>query len=300
MNEISKGPDLLKNINLLLVDDDAENRVFLVNLMLEMAPTMSVLVAKDGKQALTIIQKKAIDIILLDWEMPNMNGLEVLLVLQEHDQWKYIPVLMYTGAMTDTDHLSKALQYGAVDFLRKPAEPIELMARIQSALYQKKLEVERREIEKKIIQQKNSFLEQSNQLLHKETNDYLLMLARKNEIISKIEQQCLDVEELLPKKFRNEISRFIKQSNREDDYWKGFLNKLNQTDSEFVQRLTLKHSNLTPNEIKVCALIRFGIDTKNIANLLQISIEGIKKSRYRIRKKIELSNIKLDQYILSL
>lgn len=233
--------------------------------------------------------------------MPEMNGLEFLKVAHQNEVWKYIPTIMYTGAMTGAAHLSEALQYGAIDFLRKPAEPIELIARIRAALYQKKLEEQRRTIEQKLIQQRNELLEKNNEMLRKETSNNLLLLARKNEILLEIKQQCQKVEPDDYPSFCKKISRFVDQSIREDDYWGNFLNKLEQTDPLFVKKMIEKHPTLTNNETKVCALIRSKMDTKSIANLLQVSIDGVKKSRYRIRKKLELPPaMKLDLYIRSL
>lgn len=293
--------DLLENITLLLVDDSADNRAFIISLMVEIAPSMNVLVAKHGHQALSILQKKEIDIILLDWEMPEMDGLEFLKRMQLDEQWKYIPTIMYTGAMTESLHLSEALQYGAIDFLRKPAEPVELIARIRAALYQKKLEQQRRTIEKALIQQRNELLEKNNETLRKETSNNLLLLARKNEILLEIKQQCEKVKPEDYSSFYRKITRFIDQSITEGDYWEDFLTKLNQTDPLFTQKLTQRHPTLSNNETKVCALIRSKMDTKSIANLLQVSVDAVKKSRYRIRKKLALpSSIKLDLYIRGL
>ncbi len=299
----SASGEWLNDTTLLLVDDNSDNRSFLVGLMLELVPTMTVLVAKDGKQALQILEKKQsiIDLVLLDWEMPKMNGLEVLKVMEGHLLWQYIPTIMYTGAMTDVRHLNEALRHGAIDFLRKPAEPVELLARMRSALRQKQLEEQRRKVEQQLIQQQNDFLEKSNVQLRKETNDYLLMLARKNEVLSQIQQQCKTPTEETVSVFQRAMSRFVELSVREDDYWEGFLEKLNQTDPKFVQELLKQHPELSKTEVKVCALIRFGIDNKSIANLLQISADGVKKSRYRIRKKIVLpTEVKLDTYIHSI
>lgn len=65
-NSWNNNGELFDEVTLLLVDDDPDNRTFLINLMVEIAPNMSVLVAKHGKQALKILEKKTIHIILLD------------------------------------------------------------------------------------------------------------------------------------------------------------------------------------------------------------------------------------------
>ena len=300
MIEPIESSNSLQGVSLLVVDDDADNRNYLVQLMLDKASETTVFVAKHGKQALSILGKKAVDLILLDWEMPVMNGGETLQALQQDVYWRYIPVIMYTGAMTSYYNLEEALQNGAVDFLRKPAEPVELLARIRSILRQKQLEEQRRHLEKRMVEQQKEFLEQTVQLLKKETNDYLLLLARKNEVLAEIQLRCTPTHDP-PTAFQKTISRFVKQSIREDNYWEDFLEKLNQTDPQFVKRLNSNHPKLSPGEVKVCALLRFGLDNKSIANLLQISNEGIKKSRYRIRKKLLLDKAnKLEAYLTTI
>lgn len=78
-----------------------------------------------------------IDLILLDMMMPEMDGIEACRVLQQHEELKEIPVIMVT-AVGDSKKLAEALDAGAVDYVTKPINKVELMARIRSALRLKK------------------------------------------------------------------------------------------------------------------------------------------------------------------
>jgi DNA-binding response OmpR family regulator/DNA-binding CsgD family transcriptional regulator len=285
---------------LLIVDDDLSNRTLIVDLVLEYLPEMTVLTAIHGEQALYILAQKKVDVMLLDWEMPIMNGIETLKALRKNEDWSEIPVIMYTGAMTATHNLQEAFEFGAVDFLRKPADSAELISRIRSVVYQRTLEQNRRTVEQALLQAKKEHLEQEMTLLRKELNAHLLLLAHKNKVLVGIKQQCLE-KDVDTKARLQKIARHVGQLISEDDYWGEFMEKFNQTDPQFVKSLLAKYSNLSKGEVRMCALIRFGMESKDIMNLLNISAEGVKKSRYRIRKKMELQKEdSLDKQLLEL
>lgn len=285
---------------LLVVDDDPANRMTIVDLMLQQMPTMSVLVANHGKQALQIIAKKQVDVVLLDWEMPVLNGLETLQEIQRNNNWKNIPVIMYTGAMTASRNLEQALEQGAVDFLRKPADPIELLARIQSILYQKQLEQERIAIEKELLIAQQDFLQKEVKMIRQELNSNLLLLAHKNKVLLEIKGRC-ETETENPAILVRHVARHIDKLIVEDNYWEDFMEKFNKTDPLFIKNLLARTPNLSSNEVRVCSLIRFGMNNKDIMNIINISIEGIKKSRYRIRKKLSLeTGTSLEKYLMNL
>jgi signal transduction histidine kinase len=90
----------------------------------------------------------------MDWEMPEMNGIEAIRQLKAQPETKNIPVIMATGVMTSAEHLEIAINAGAIDYIRKPIEEIELRARISSIL---KLSRSYQE-----IKQKNEQLEDVN------------------------------------------------------------------------------------------------------------------------------------------
>lgn len=292
---------ITQNKVLLIVDDDPQNRAFIVNTMLQISPEMTVLTAKHGQQALEVLTKKEVDIILLDWEMPVMNGLELLEYLQKNPVWKLIPVLMYTGAMTESGHLAQALELGAVDFLRKPADSVELAARIQSILKQKNAEKERAEALQALLLLEKSFLEKELVLAKQELNNYLLILAKKNELLLNIKKKCENSKQSKETNLQT-IAQYIGQVLLQEDYWDAFLDRFNKTDQCFIQNILQENPNLSPAEIKLAVLIRLGMDNKSIANLLNITADSIKKSRYRLRKKISIleQEDSLDVYIFKL
>ncbi len=115
--------------DIVLVVDDSPEALKLTNDVLEEAG-VSVLVALEGKQALTIARRLRPDMILLDAVMPHMDGFETCRLLKADPELAGIPVIFMTG-LADTDNIVKGLEAGGVDYLTKPIRPDELLARIR-------------------------------------------------------------------------------------------------------------------------------------------------------------------------
>lgn len=111
---------------ILVADDEAEIRD-LLRLYLENSG-YDVLEAADGLEALAILEKKHVDLAVLDVMMPGLNGLHVLKKLRETSN---IPVLVFSAKDTDADKIL-GLNLGADDYLTKPFNPLEAVARINS------------------------------------------------------------------------------------------------------------------------------------------------------------------------
>lgn len=114
---------------IVLVVDDSPDALSLINDALEHAG-MDVLVALEGRQALTIAKRIRPDIILLDAVMPTMDGFETCQALKADSSLSSIPVIFMTG-LTETEDVVKGLEVGGVDYLTKPINPNELLARMK-------------------------------------------------------------------------------------------------------------------------------------------------------------------------
>ena len=114
--------------NLVLVVDDSPDTLGMLSTALEQA-NMTTLVALEGTQALNISKKMMPDVILLDAIMPRMDGFETCRRLKADASLKNIPVIFMTG-LSDTESIVKGFEVGGVDYLTKPINPLELIARI--------------------------------------------------------------------------------------------------------------------------------------------------------------------------
>lgn len=116
----------------ILVVDDQKDNVFVLQERL-IREGFEVLPAYDGPTCLTIASEENPDLILLDVMMPGMSGFEVCKKLTSNEETKLIPVLLVT-ALTEAEDLKEGFQAGAFDYIKKPFNRVELIARIKSAL----------------------------------------------------------------------------------------------------------------------------------------------------------------------
>ncbi|MEL6821789.1 MAG: diguanylate cyclase [Calditrichota bacterium] len=156
---------------ILLVDDKADNRLLLKRI-LEKGEVGNVLTLSSAEKALDYLDNsqhdplsEPIDLILMDFQMPEINGIEACRIIQAYDYLKDIPVIMVT-ANEDLHLLEEAFESGAVDFLQKPVNKIELLARSKAALRLKAETDKRKKRENELLKVTTS-LEQANRQLHK-------------------------------------------------------------------------------------------------------------------------------------
>jgi DNA-binding response OmpR family regulator/DNA-binding CsgD family transcriptional regulator len=114
---------------IVLVVDDAIDSIHMLNDVLEESH-FTVLVALEGAQALTITKNIRPDIILLDAIMPNMDGFETCKQLKLNPLLADVPIIFMTG-LSDTEHVVMGLNAGGVDYVTKPINPEELVARMR-------------------------------------------------------------------------------------------------------------------------------------------------------------------------
>ena len=117
--------------SILVIEDDA-NLVELVKYNLESAG-FRVLVATDGDDGLLMAEEEGPDLILLDWMLPYISGIEICRRLRSSSKTDSIPIIMLT-ARTEEDDRIRGLDTGADDYVTKPFSPRELIARIQAVL----------------------------------------------------------------------------------------------------------------------------------------------------------------------
>jgi PleD family two-component response regulator len=110
----------MKNKKILVVDD-SETNLLLFESMFESDPRIKVLVKNSGKNIINYCLKNSPDLILLDLVMPEIDGFEVLELLQNHDELKNIPVII-TSALGDQVDIKKAIEMGASEYIVKPID----------------------------------------------------------------------------------------------------------------------------------------------------------------------------------
>lgn len=144
---------------ILLVDDEPHNIRILRNYLAAADGNYTLYQAFNGELALKIGRNELPDLIITDWEMPGMDGLDLIRNFSQDPLTAEIPVIMCTGVMTSSENLRMAFLAGAVDYIRKPVDEIELVARVRSMLL---LSDSRKEHQRefRMITQQNQFISQ--------------------------------------------------------------------------------------------------------------------------------------------
>lgn len=169
-------------------------------------------------------------------------------------------------------------------------------------LYLHQLELEKNE--KEIVKLRNEKLEA--EIAHKNTElaSTAMHLVHKGELLGKVKEQMIK----LKKTSDNEkdaddvkkIIRTISDDDKKDEQWEQFAIHFDKVHSDFLVLLKAKHPNLTANELKLCAYLRMNLATKEIAQLMNISVRGVEISRYRLRKKLAVpTDMNLFEFLLA-
>ncbi len=129
--------------HLLIVDDNKVNRILLARGLEQQGHTTET--AENGRQGLEMLRRGAYDLVLLDIEMPEMNGFQVLEACLQDVDLRNIPIIM-TSSLDELDSVVKCIELGAEDYLHKPVNPILLRARVNASLEKKRLRDEQRKL----------------------------------------------------------------------------------------------------------------------------------------------------------
>ena len=119
------------NINILIADDEP-NQLELMSFNLSNAG-YSIIKATNGKEAIELIENHSPDLIILDWMMPKMSGIDVCRTLRSRSETKQIPIIILSARSEDSDK-SLGLDTGADDYISKPFSPKELISRVKALL----------------------------------------------------------------------------------------------------------------------------------------------------------------------
>ena len=136
----------------------------------------------------------------------------------------------------------------------------------------------------------------------KELTTHALHLAKKNEVLEGLK---LKAEELKNSEASNggyqQLIRTINFDLKDDNNWENFSKYFQEVHKDFNRNVKDKFPNVTSNELRLMSLLKMNLSSKEIANILNISQEGIKKARYRLRKKLNItSEDSLQDLVLSL
>ncbi len=268
-------PIEMENYKLLIIDNDIDNLKLMVSIFMEQLPFSKCYQCNNPEKAMDIAKEVKPNLIITDWDMPQMSGIELIKQFRASSFAKETPIIMATGVMLTANHLKMALDAGAMDYIRKPIDAIELIARTRAALLITSYYQE-------IVKQKDQELTESSLHMIK-SSEYISDFEQKVDTIT----QKMDININDAKAQLKALKEELKFLSKEDS-WRRFSVSFSKVHQDFERNLTSKHPNLTPTELKLSAFIRLGMHNKEIASILHLSSDSIKVSRYRLRKKLKV------------
>ena len=216
-----------REFNILVVEDD-KGQLFLLKNILE-EENYVVLTAESSKKALLLLEKKNVDLILLDIIMPAMDGFELCRLLKSQKEFKDIPIIFLTGK-SEIDSVIKGFELGAADYISKPFNELELIARVRTHLALKDrseaLQIVNKVLEKKVADR--------TEALNKSVGKLKIYLKEKDILFQELHHRVNNIIQLISSMLNLQIY-FIKDKNSHEL----FINSLNR-----VKALALIHQKL--------------------------------------------------------
>jgi DNA-binding response OmpR family regulator/DNA-binding CsgD family transcriptional regulator len=281
----------------------------------------------NGKSGIKYALSHHPDLILCDIMMPEMNGFEVLEKLRQNERASIIPFIFITS-LADRNNFRTGMEMGADDYITKPFTLKELITAINTRLdkyYNKQLGSVIDNIDSKLSSKLKSLKQQvSIQQAHiskiSGTNTLLKeqLEVRESELYeevfksieigntltllkSQLEKELMrsditDVHKTLLNDYLNKIERISNKKNP----LRIFQLRFNQANPDFIASITVRFPNLTQLELTLISALLFNLGTSQIVNMLNISPDSVRKSKYRLKKKLKLNkDVNLIEFIRS-
>jgi DNA-binding response OmpR family regulator/DNA-binding CsgD family transcriptional regulator len=273
----------MKETRILIADDLPEHIKVISDILLKENPDYKIYAAADGKSAYDLARIKIPHLIIMDWDMPVMNGMESTVAMKSDIKTKDIPIIIASGFHTSSEAIMEALGKGAVDYIRKPIDKLELVARVRSML---------RFVDsfQQLIQQKEINFEQELNFKIKELTANALSIAKQNEFLTFLIEQFKKLQEIGNLGSKKLIYDLIGATNRQlnDNVWENFEQQFSLVYSDFYNALGSRFPNLSLTERKLCSLLRMNLSSKEIANITFQEPSSVDVARYRLRQKLGL------------
>ncbi|MEW6427790.1 MAG: diguanylate cyclase [Thermodesulfobacteriota bacterium] len=266
--------------SILLVDDRPENLVALEAVLEQ--PGVRLFKATSGNEALELLLKHEFALVLMDVQMPGMDGFETAALMRSVERSRHIPIIFVTAISTEDTHVFRGYEAGAVDYIFKPVNPVILTAKVNVFLELnrqcRELEDKTRTLEKIIAKQEEykRVIEEKNRALKElAIRDGLTGIYNHRHF-----QDLLEREIALAKRYRKDISCLMMDL----DHFKEVNDSHGHQFGDFVLRefVRLIQKELRSTDI----LARYGGE-EFVLVLPNIDLEGARSVAEKIRKIIE-------------
>ncbi len=154
-----------EHLNILIVDDNKNNLLSLHSLIEQYIENVQVIEADSGILALNIVMRQSVDLILLDVQMPTMDGFETAQTIRSWKKMQHVPIVFLTAAYKSKEFEQQGFAIGASDYLTKPIDTVQLISRINSYLrFIRQERQHQQELERK-VEERTQALSNANQQL---------------------------------------------------------------------------------------------------------------------------------------
>ena len=171
--------------------------------------------------------------------------------------------------------------------LKKQQQKFEQEQKRLEELHQLKLE----KSEKEIIKLQNEKLANEVKFKNKELADATMTLVERDSALVKVKDE---LQKLYKKTGNNhDIKKtllLLKDVQQNSSNWEQFVSHFNEVNNDFLKKLKMQHPAVSNTDIKVCTYLKLNLSSKEIAQLMNISVRGVEISRYRLRKKLQIPN----------
>jgi DNA-binding NarL/FixJ family response regulator len=282
---------MIENIQILLIEDNPGDVRLIREMLTEADPGACQITVFDRlASARPALEQGGYDVVLLDLTLPDSTGLATLSCLGPVAA--AAAVIILTG-LDDESAAVQALREGAQDYLVKDRMSPEVLWR--SIRYA----IERKRVEQTLLAREQELERQTRDL--EEVNAALKVLLKQREA------DKTELEERIAGNFRELVRPLMQKLKKSglNDRQKAFVeiaeNELNHILAPFLRKVSAGHLKLTPTEIQVANLVKHGKSTKEIADLMRLSVKTIQVNRNNIRRKLGIINqkINLRTYLLS-
>lgn len=241
--------------------------------------------AASAARALEILSERKINLLITDWQMPVISGVELLREVRKRFSPQELPVILVSGIMISSHNLADSLEAEANDFLRKPIDETELKARVRNLLRMAELyeELSAKQTETEALRKKEK------QLAEERLEELGKDLHQKHLIISNFKSKIGELADFFEESDKKKAPAEQQAStNAEENEWIDFRLRLEKLHPDFFPKV--QALRLTPNEERLAAYIRVGLNAKETASLMQMTPATARKARQRLRDKLGASD----------
>jgi len=287
--------------NILIVDDESSIRTLLSRILEKDGHHCTT--ASDAGKARKCMKETCFDLLLSDIDMPGESGLD--LIRSVKTKYPDTSVVMVT-VIDDQNTAKAALEMGIYGYIIKPFDENQILISVANALRRRELEMRERryreDLEKAVIERTAELTRSNEQLrakkaeLHRQTEELSELNSALSVLLKKREQDKDALEEKVLCNIKRVAVPYIEKLkksrlNHDQITCLNILeSNLNDIVSSFARELSSKYLALSPTEIQVALLIKEGKQTKEIADILNLSTHTIVSHRYKIRSKLGLKN----------